>query len=149
MIFNDGKLIYDRLGNVARLADGRTFSPRQDLPLEYAVGKHWTTRFMMRDEQRRKEAESEIQYRITRRETVTVPAGTFDCFLIEGKGWTYSERGMKVLLDSRRWMAPDKVRRPIVLEQRNRLESGTGGGLRRGPGFAANDRQELFRFRQS
>ena len=31
---NGGRLIYDRLGNLVKLPDGRRFTPRQDLPLE-------------------------------------------------------------------------------------------------------------------
>ena len=150
VIYNDGKVVHDRLGNVVRLPDGRHFTPRQDLPLEFAVGKKWQTRYIMRDESRRKEAETGFEYRITRRQTVTVPAGTFDCFVIEGEGWTYNDRGMRVLLRQWRWMAPERVRRPIVFEQAARLETGTGGGRRgKGGGFGGNERQELYRFRQT
>ena len=150
VIYNDGNLVHDRLGNVVKLPDGRHFTPRQDLPLEFAVGKKWQTRYIMRDESRRKEAETGFEYRITRRQTVSVPAGTFDCFVIEGEGWTYNDRGMRVLLRSWRWMAPDKVRRPVIFEQAARLETGTGGGRRgKGGGFGGNERQELYRFRQT
>jgi hypothetical protein len=149
VIFNDGKLVYDRLGNVQRLPDGRHFTPRQDLPVEFAVGKRWKTRYITRDDARRKESETEYEYRITRREVVTVPAGKFDCFLIEGTGWTYNDRGFRVLLFQRRWMAPDKVRRPVVLEQWARMEAGPAAGRGRKGSGGGNDRQELYRFSQT
>lgn len=47
----DKEVIYDRglvtnlLGNRLRAPDGRRFTAGQDAPLEFAVGKRWTTRF--------------------------------------------------------------------------------------------------------
>ena len=68
MIFNDGKLVLDRLGNAVQLPDGRRYTPRQDQPLEYAVGKKWSTRFIVRDEAGARKRRPEFEFRITRRE---------------------------------------------------------------------------------
>lgn len=77
-----------------------------------------------------------------RRENITVPAGTFDCFVIEANGTGVTEHGAKVELRSTRWMAPDKVRRPIVIEQYRKvsvqLGAGKSGGFggKAGPGMS-------------
>src|SRR5690349_7453866 len=76
VVFNQGRLIQDLLGNIIKTGDGRRFSPRQDIPLEYAVGKRWTSRFELLEGG---PGSIEAQFKIVARERVTVPAGTFDC----------------------------------------------------------------------
>ena len=144
VIFQTG-LILDRLGNTIRLPDGRRFTPRQDQPLEYAIGKRWTTRFSV-TQQSGLRSDIEFEFRIARREKISVPAGTFECFVIDGEGTGTSERGAKVESRLTRWMAPDKVRRPIVTEtyRKVRIErrgpagqsgfEGPGGFSGKGPG---------------
>ncbi len=136
-----GGLILDRLGNTLALPDGRRFSPRQDQPLEYALGKKWNTRFTVTPANGQR-ADNEFEFRIVRRETIAVPAGRFDCFVIEGNGNGVTETGVKVALRYTRWMAPDKVRRPIATEQFRKVtvQLGTGKaggfGARLGPGMS-------------
>jgi hypothetical protein len=57
-----------------------------------------------------------MQFRIVARENVTVPAGTFYAFRIEGHGLGWG--GGPGILQIRRtvWVAPDRVRRPVVME---------------------------------
>ncbi|HSA91279.1 MAG TPA: caspase family protein [Burkholderiales bacterium] len=150
VIFDHGRLVLDRLGNAVKLPDGRRFTPRQDQPLEYALGKKWSTRFRTTGAQG-PGAESEFDFRITRRETISVPAGSFDCFVIEGQGYSYTDRGLKIQLGLTRWIAPDKVRRPIVSEQFRKVEGTVGGwGRARKAGqFLNNERLELVAFSQS
>jgi uncharacterized caspase-like protein len=156
VIFDSG-LVLDRLGNVVRLPDGRRFSPRQDQPLEYAVGRKWTTRFTTTNA-RGGRSESHFNFRITGRERITVPAGTFDCFVIEGEGYAITEFGFRVDLGLKRWMAPERVRRPIASEQYRKVagrirpppvlfKKGKAPG---GPsGILNNERLELVSFRQA
>ncbi|MFY9317058.1 MAG: caspase family protein [Burkholderiales bacterium] len=142
VIIGNGAVILDRLGNTIKLPNGNRFSPRQDQPTEYAIGKKWTTRYSTTGAGGRT-GESEFEFRITKREKITVPAGTFDCYVIEGDGYAVFPHG-KSELKLTRWMAPDKVRRPIVTEQYRKFErsasapggSGGPGALgRRGPGM--------------
>ena len=151
VIFNDGRLINDRLGNLVKLPNGDEFSPRQDQPLEYAVGKKWSTRYKMKNEERGLSTTADFEFRITKRERITVPAGTFDCFVIEGNGWSVSHMGGQMRLGLKRWMAPDKCRRPIVSEQFRQFEGlvgRTGKGSKAGT-FAQNERHELVSFKQA
>jgi hypothetical protein len=156
VIFDTG-LVLDRLGNAVRLRDGRRFSPRQDQPLEYAVGRRWTTRFTVTSPKGTR-SESHFNFRITGRERITVPAGTFECFVIEGEGYAISEYGFRIDLGLKRWMAPERVRRPIASEQFRKVV----GRVRPPPvlfrkgkppakpgGFLNNERLELVAFTQA
>jgi hypothetical protein len=60
---------------------------------------------------------AEIEYKIVGRETISVPAGTFDCFKVEGSG----EGGpvtsaKKSEVRATFWYAPERVRRYVVYE---------------------------------
>jgi Caspase domain/DUF3108-like len=155
VIFGNGALILDRLGNTVKLPNGQRFTPRQDQPTEYAIGKKWSTRFGVINPNGRT-AESEFEFRIARREKITVPAGTFDCFVIEGEGYSTLPFG-RVEMKLTRWMAPDKVRRPIVTEQYRKFKRdsvgrdgsfGKGGKGPSGP-QSIDQRQELVSFKQA
>jgi Caspase domain len=157
VIFNNGRLIYDRLGNLVQSAEGRRNTARQDQPLEYAVGKKWQTRFTSRNREGGGFNESWFNFVIARRETITVPAGSFNCFLIDGEGWVVTGSGHRVRIALKRWMAPDRVRRPIAQELFRKVESHiVPSGQRfakKGPGAVgevlANERLELVAFTQS
>ena len=137
-VFFDNGLITDSLGNTIRAADGRRFTPRQQFPLEYAVGRKWHSRFMATTRSGDAEGVADIDYRIVTRERVTVPAGDFDAFLIEGAGATvFRDRTTRSTL--RRWMAPELVRRAVISEER----------LVDGGKSVIAERQELKSFRQS
>jgi hypothetical protein len=114
VVFSGG-LITDLLGNIVQRPDGRRFTPRQDFPLEYAVGRRWSTRTMAQYASGINVA-LEFQFRITKKEKVTVPAGTFDCFVIEGLAQGLTDKGIRTESRLVRWMAPDLVRRPIIQE---------------------------------
>jgi hypothetical protein len=150
--FNDGRLVLDRLGNLVSQGDGRRYTPRQDYPLEYAAGRRWASRFTATNEQRGGGADSEWIFRITGREKITVAAGTFDCFVIVGEGYSYTRQGLRVEFSAKRWVAPDQVRRPILTEQFRKVQGSTGGGMTRGkmPGtIFNNERMELVAFTQA
>ena len=150
VIFNKGALILDRLGNNVKIPDGRRFTPRQDQPLEYAVGKKWRTRFSVVNA-KGGSSDTVLDFRITRREKITVPAGTFDCFVVEADGYSFS--GVRVRVSVKRWIAPDKCRRPIASQEFRRAEGRAGppsaGDFRAKPPIFNNQRLELTAFQQS
>ena len=85
----------------------------------------------------------ELDFRIADRESVTVPAGTFNAFRVEAQGWqTGIIRGTQAnnRWNWKTWYAPDQVRMPVLQEQINR---GMGGKMGRGERF------ELVAFKQS
>ena len=112
VVYNKGNLVTDLLGNELRLGGGREFTQPQFYPLEYAVGKKWSTRFLTKGA-KGVESQAEMNFTVVGRENVTVPAGTFDSYRVEGSGW-YGDRRQQ---QTTYWMAPEKVKRYIAREQ--------------------------------
>jgi len=122
VIYNRGKRVSDLLGNVRRNRRVR-ISGNQNIPAEFALGKRWTTRWVTRRPNGTRE-ESDFELRVSARETITVPAGRFDCFKVDIAGLAYGPKGA-VEIEARYWMAPDKVRQMIAHEvQRKKSNSG-------------------------
>jgi hypothetical protein len=112
----DRELILDLLGNVIHGNEGRRYTPRQDYPLEFALGRRWTTRFIQSNDRTGKSMAMEGEFHISGKEPVTVPAGTFDCYVLEGllKGPTAGGNWLEVRWT--RWLAPDQVRSHIATD---------------------------------
>jgi len=117
-IYLDSGRITDLLGNFVRTHDGHVIRGAQILPLDYAVGKQWTTRFLTKFASGQTAA-TEFTLKVAARENITVPAGTFNAFRIEGRG-----TGTGVFPDGQlrrgqvelhHWVAPDQLRVPTVL----------------------------------
>ena len=89
--FDDGT-IFDLLGNVIQFADGRHTKGVRTIPLEYSVGKRWSDRFVLTFNGTRSPVESERV--IVTRERITVPAGTFNAFRIQGRSFNQSPKGL-------------------------------------------------------
>ncbi|HKA42864.1 MAG TPA: caspase family protein [Burkholderiales bacterium] len=137
VIFNKGNTVTDLLGNY-RKAGGADWSGSQTVPVDFSVGKRWNTRFTNMKTRAGLDTVVDLDLRITDRETVTVPAGTFNAFRIDAKGWRTGS-GVNELWDLKTWYAPDSVRRPIAWEWLNRNRSGN---------FIATNRHELTAFKQ-
>src|SRR6185436_5781177 len=84
VIYGDGRFVTDLLANVRRTGDEGVFTANQQNPAEFFVRKRWRTRFTLQDG--RGLTRFDVSYRITRKERVTVPAGTFNAFRVEGLG---------------------------------------------------------------
>ena len=136
-----GALITDVFGNQLRTPDGWTFTDAQFFIPAYAIGKKWSTRFQVSGVGRLGSftGQSEIDFKVTAREQLTVPAGSFDAFRIEGEGWTQLSLGGAVQIRHRYWIAPG-LRRPIATETYRRHTSGR---------ILGNEREELTAYRQS
>ncbi len=111
VIYNNGRLRSDLLGNWTQFSDGRKLVGAQFLPAEYAVGKTWVSRYNGKSS-RGQDFYSVVNYRIAAREKITVPAGTFDCFRIEGTGVSrpFLPPSWNTQFSSRVWMSPQSVR---------------------------------------
>jgi hypothetical protein len=129
VIYNGGRRVSDLLGNPLRIRKVR-ISGNQNIPAEFALGKRWSTRWITDRPNGREESDFEL--RVTARETISVPAGSFDCFKVEFEGLAYGPQG-PVEMEGRYWMAPDKVRQMIAQEiLRKKSKSGKVlKGLRR------------------
>jgi len=113
VVFSGG-LITDPLGNTRRFPDGRTYSDLQNVPLEFAVGKTWSTRFTG-TALTGAPFTAQYDYRIATRESITLPAGTFNAFRIDGVGYI-NTNGRQLRGDSKRWFDPDRSRLHLIYE---------------------------------
>jgi len=141
VIMNRGRIVLDLLGNMVQSGKGQRFTPRQEQPLEYVVGKKWTTRFGVskgEDDQ----GITELQFRIAGRERISVPAGTFDCYRIEGTGANWRGGRDSTDIAWTVWRAPDRVRTFVAKEETKRRS------IRGHVTTVSSERRELVSFRQ-
>ncbi|MCX7150199.1 MAG: caspase family protein [Rhodocyclales bacterium] len=131
--FNDGLIITDLMGNAIKSGPVEFDTPVQWTPAEFQIGKKWTAAF--RRTQNGVTSNASFDLQIMKRETITVPAGTFDTFRIEGEGWnlTFGVRGeMKI------WLVPG-LNFPVKSEQIRRDKWGR---------LFRTEREELVSLRQ-
>ncbi len=136
VIFGDGRFVTDFFGNQIKTPNGWTYTGAQFFIAEYAIGKKWSTRFKV--EQQIRTSETEIEFKVVAREKITVPAGTFDAFRIEGAGWSRTSLGESNSNNPKYWIAPG-IRRPVASETYRR----TSGGK-----VLSYERQELTAYLQ-
>lgn len=111
--FDNGSIL-DLLGNSVRFADGRHTKGTQTNPLEFSVGRRWTSRFVMTFVNGAR-ATNEEECVIAAREKVSVPAGTFDAFRIQIRTFSVGPKGM-VTVNSAIWRVPGEIRVPVASE---------------------------------
>ena len=133
--YNDGEYASDTMGNTLVNPRGGFNTPRQFYPAELFVGKKWISIF-------KQSRPGGINYtfkytlKVVARERITVPAGTFDTFKIEARGFNMQ---LNARLERNIWVAPG-VSGDIVHETFVRLRNGD---------IEQNDRQELVSFKQA
>lgn len=116
--FSNG-LVVDLLGNLIQVPGGSRYTPRQDEPLEYAIGRRWSTRFRFSNEKTGRTGSNEASYQIVRKERIAVAGESFDCFVIEGHVTGTNDRGQRIETRTRKWKSPERMRRPLVIESRS------------------------------
>lgn len=127
--FNGGELGADLMGNTTSNQRGSLSTPRQFYPAELVVGKRWQTNF-------KQSRPSGMTYtfsydvKVAAKEKVTVPAGTFEAYRIEARGFNV---GLGAQVNRTIWVTPG-VNADIAHETYVRLSNGT---------IEQNDRQEL------
>jgi hypothetical protein len=133
--FNGGEYQSDLMGNITTNARGTLSSPRQFYPAELFVGKKWQTMF-------KQVRPSGITYtfkydvKVVGREKITVPAGTFDAFKIEARGFNMQ---LGATLTRNIWIAPG-VAADIAHETQVRLRNNV---------IEQYERQELVALRKA
>ena len=135
VIFNDGRLSSDLLGNGRKQSDGDLQSQSQFYIPEYSVGKKWTTRYKIVKPDG-KAYNGEYEFKVLGRDKVTVPAGTFDAFHVEGNG-RGEDAGSSLYLAY--WITPE-VGRFIMRDYKRYNKSRV---------VTHNHRVELLTYRQS
>jgi hypothetical protein len=119
---NDGKFIWDVLGNPIN-ANGTLFEPRaQHIPSELQIGRKWTTRF--RSSGPGHSDEVYLHYKVAGRDKVQVHAGEFDAFRLEAEGWASGGTRQTI----RTWVVPGlnfDVKSESIWYPRNGARRGT------------------------
>jgi hypothetical protein len=136
VIYSSGA-VTDLMGNPLKRPSGVRFSPNQSVPLEFAVGKQWITRyttFLPSGEGQ----ETWLRFKIVAREQIRVPAGAFNAFRTEWIGQANGTMGVAKLW-GKRWDDPSVVRSPIKHEIHRQA----------GPRYLEASLRELVAFRQS
>ena len=134
VIYGNGRLITDLLGNYIKTPNGNKFAGQQLYVADYSIGKKWTTRYRLTKPDG-VNLDTHVDFKVIAKEQITVPAGTFDAFKVEGRGSNI--RGTN--LNFTYWIAPEQARRPIV--------SITDIHNRRGQ-VMSSERHELIAYRQ-
>ena len=136
VVYDDG-LITDLLGNLLRYPAGQRAAGTQFWAVEYAIGKRWRT---LEDTTGRSGAllKTDRDVRVVARERIAVPAGVFEAFVLEVRGSSSGGRKFNEL-QSRRWIAPDRVRSVLVIETVRQDRTGR---------VVPTDRRELVAYRQ-
>lgn len=129
---NGGRQVWDSMGNAIKKGNTRFDIPQQFSPAELQVGRKWTAAFTGTEDGRKRFVTYDFQ--ITRRETVSVPAGTFTAFRVEGHGWNWTS-GHR--LELKIWLVPG-LNFPIKSETIFRWRSAP----------VTAERQELVHLRQ-
>ena len=131
--YGNGGRVTDLLGNDIRYGKGFEVSGQQIFVPEYAIGKTWTTKYQFKREDG---AEFTVTYdfKVVAREQITVPAGTFDTYRVEGDGYMHQTSGQRGGACAERhsifkiWIVPDKVRRFIAQDY---IQEGAAIGCRK------------------
>jgi hypothetical protein len=140
LFYNQGTQVRDLLGNVFKNVSYGEYSgaeggAAQFFPAEYSIGKKWTARYHVNGKDG-KEWSTQYVFKVVGKEKITLPAGEFYAFKIEGHG----SMSLGARLQFTYWIAPDKVRRALVTEF-------VSTGLESGKTFT-NERFELVSYRQ-
>jgi uncharacterized caspase-like protein len=102
---NGGEFLLDSMGNYLRTPMGGTSDvPQQFFPAELQVGKAWAAGWKQDNPKFGQEIIS-FDMRIAAFEKVRVPAGEFEAFRIEARGWARRSNG-SVLREQRFWVVP-------------------------------------------
>ncbi len=138
VIFNNGVLVTDLFGNFVKLPNGNRQTGAQFFIPEYSVGKKWATRFKVLTPKGGTN-EVDLEFKVVVREQVTVPAGTFEAYKIEGQGWNKLAVGGSINVQTQYWIAPG-IKRAVAREDRRTHSKGK---------VLASERQELIDYTQS
>ncbi len=118
VIYNDGEFSSDLMGNTTSNKVGSMSTPRQFYPADLMVGKKWQTRFK---QSRPNGTTYTFQYdlKVVAKETVTVPAGSFEAYKIEARGFNME---LSASLERNIWVAPGvnaDIAHEIIVRLRN------------------------------
>lgn len=120
---NNGAIVLDSMGNLLRSPIGGSSDvPQQFFPAELQVGKAWTAGWKQAHPVGGQELVS-LDVRVAAFEKIRVPAGEFEAFRIEARGWARRSNGV-LQREHRIWIIPGlnfSLRFEVVVKGYGRL----------------------------
>ncbi|SBT03634.1 Peptidase C14 caspase catalytic subunit p20 [Candidatus Accumulibacter aalborgensis] len=116
VLYNDGSKVSDLFGNNVRAPDGKRWTPYQFFINDYALGKRWPTQFIITQPDGTTVG-VRFEVRVAGRERITLPAGTFDSYRIEARGFDLASGAQ---LERTAWVAPERLRGVLAMESLSR-----------------------------
>jgi hypothetical protein len=101
---NGGSTVFNQMGGIILNNTGRKDPPLLEAPAELAVGKKWRSAFINMSPSGAR-GENFIDFKVVALEEVTVPAGSFQAFRIEGVGESRGQ-GFYTVLTNTTWIDP-------------------------------------------
>lgn len=114
---NNGLIVLDLMGNPMSVRGRKFDTPLAMIPAEFQIGKKWTASNISTVQGQRSLVTYEIK--IAAVEKIRVPAGEFDTFRVEARGWNLTN---DVELIETNWQVPGlnfSVKRDILRRRRN------------------------------
>jgi hypothetical protein len=108
VVFNQGERLLDMLGNELKSPHPRFLSPVQFYPVQYSVGHKWKTRFNWLN-RLGVPGEVDMEFKVAKRDTKTMPFGDFNAFYIES--WGKVSNGGTITM--KYWIDPELCNRPL------------------------------------
>jgi hypothetical protein len=147
VVYNNGQRRDDLLGNYISNAEGIVWSGVQMFPPEYSVGKAWTTDYQF-TRPNGTVFKVVADFKIVAKETITVPAGTFDTYRIEGRGsqtqfFGGSQQPFPLASRYTIWVSPDRVRTRYIAQEFTVIRTAYYDRV------ATADRTELISYKQA
>ena len=102
--FNLGVVVTDLMGNMVKWGKKIFEAPIQFSPADLQVGKKWTAAYSLNINNRISNGYYDLH--IVRKEKVAVPAGEFEAFRVEGRGWNKSYGSQ---LETTYWLVPGLI----------------------------------------
>ena len=137
VIYDDGKTVRDLLGNILKNRSEFRIDGKRSYVGEYSVGKTWVSPYSgvwRRPNGSVVESDGEMTFKVLGKERITVPAGTFETFKVEGDGGFRIGASLKVTY----WIAPEQV--ALVIAQETTIRN---SGI-----YLVTDREELVSYKQ-
>lgn len=108
IIFNDGAIITDLLGNDIKSGSRRFLTPTQFYPAVYQVGHRWKTEYYWEGRDGSKILTNEV-LKITGREEIETKSGKFNAFVIKSDAVNEKNQSFTRKL----WIDPEKCKRAV------------------------------------
>ena len=112
IVFNNGLLVLDKLGNEVKSQIPRILTPAQLFPLEYSVGAKWQTQFGWMFGNGFTRSVMTANMKVVDRQPYRSPLGSFNAYKVIGEAQVSGGDLFEIIY----WIDPEKCNRPLQFE---------------------------------